>query len=67
MKEKREELKFNVNRLKTGLDKLIDANVQVALMQEQLKKLQPELAAAAIETEQMMIKIDADKKEADAT
>ena len=36
-------------------------------MQVQLKDMQPKLEAAAIETEKMMTKIEADKKEADET
>ena len=41
MKEKTNELKFSINRLKSGLDKLIGANEEVSDMQIKLKKLQP--------------------------
>lgn len=40
-KEKEEELKNSINRLKSGLDKLIGANREVTEMQIQLKELQP--------------------------
>lgn len=39
MKEKRNELKSAINRLKVGLDRLIDANVEVEKMQVTLRKL----------------------------
>ena len=43
LKEKEEELKGSINRLRSGLDKLIGANKEVAEMQIQLKDLQPQL------------------------
>ncbi len=39
MKEKRSELKTSANRLKTGLDRLIEANIEVENMQITLKDL----------------------------
>jgi dynein heavy chain len=42
-REKEEELKNSINRLRSGLDKLIGANREVTEMQIQLKELQPEL------------------------
>ena len=67
MREKRNELKFSINRLKTGLDKLMSANEEVANMQVLLTNMQPELEKAAIETENVMKKLEVDKKEADET
>lgn len=56
-KQKQEQLKNSINRLKTGLDKLIGANREVTEMQIQLKDLQPELEKSAIETEQLIAQI----------
>jgi dynein heavy chain, axonemal len=39
MREKRTELKSSINRLKVGLDRLIDANIEVEKMQVTLRKL----------------------------
>ena len=64
-KEKRNELRNSILRLKNGLDKLIMANEAVAEMQILLTKMQPELELAAIETERVMVKLEVDKKEAD--
>lgn len=47
-----------MTRLKNGLDRLIDANIQVNEMQIQLTDLQPKLETAAIETEEMMRTIE---------
>ena len=66
-KEKEEELKASINRLKTGLDKLTGANEEVAEMQIQLKDLQPELERSAIQTSQLMAQIEVEKKEAEET
>lgn len=41
LKEKSLELKNSINRLQSGLDKLIGANKEVGEMQIQLKDLQP--------------------------
>jgi dynein heavy chain len=64
-REKRSDLKWSINRLKSGLDKLVAANVAVAEMQILLTKMKPELEEAAIDTEKMMIRLEVDKKEAD--
>ena len=66
-KEKKNELKFSINRLKSGLDKLVAANQAVGEMQVMLVKMQPELEQAAIETERVMVKLEVDKAEADET
>lgn len=66
-KEKKNDLKFSINRLKSGLDKLVAANQAVGEMQVMLVKMQPELEQAAIETERVMVKLEVDKAEADET
>ena len=66
-KEKEEELKNSINRLKSGLDKLIGANREVTQMQIQLKDLQPALQRSAIETSELMAQIQVEKKEAEET
>lgn len=63
--EKRNELKLSINRLKSGLDKLIAANEAVAEMQIQLTDMQPKLEIAAIETDKVVVKLEIDKKAAD--
>lgn len=67
LKEKKSDLKKQIDRLKGGLGKLIDANDQVEEMQRILIKKQPELEKAQEETEKMMIKLAVDRKEADET
>jgi dynein heavy chain, axonemal len=67
LKEKKADLKKQIDRLKGGLSKLIDANEQVEEMQRILIKKQPELEKAQEETEKMMIKLAVDRKEADET
>jgi dynein heavy chain len=64
LKEKTNELIFSINRLKTGLDKLIQANHEVSDMQIMLKDLQPQLEKSAKDTEELMIIIEKEKKEA---
>jgi hypothetical protein len=43
MKEKRLELKNSINRLQTGLTRLIEANASVDEMKKELIALEPEL------------------------
>ncbi len=57
-REKEDELKNSINRLKSGLDKLIGANREVTEMQIQLKDLQPALERSAIETSELMAQIE---------
>lgn len=54
LSEKNAELKLQIERLKNGLDKLIQANVAVEDMKVRLTKMQPELAKASEETEIFM-------------
>jgi dynein heavy chain len=65
IKEKLEKSKFDVNRLKNGLDKLNMANEEVGKMEIELTAKAPLLEVASKETEEMMIIITADKKVAD--
>jgi dynein heavy chain len=59
------ELKTSVSRLKNGLDKLEQANIEVANMQVMLTEKQPKLVLASEETEKMLAIISVDKKDAD--
>jgi len=63
--EKNIELKIQIERLRNGLDKLIQANVAVEDMKIRLTKMQPELAKASEETEQFMQKLTVEKEQAD--
>ncbi|XP_066246402.1 dynein axonemal heavy chain 3 [Euwallacea similis] len=54
------EIKLQINRYLTGLDKLSFAASQVELMQEELHSLQPKLIVASGKTEKLMIKIEQD-------
>ena len=67
LKEKKTDLRKQVDRLKGGLNKLVDANKQVEEMQALLIKKQPELEKAQEETEKMMKKLVVERKEADET
>lgn len=64
---KKREVQKSIQRLKSGLDKLEEANKSVAEMRIILKDMQPELEKASIETEKMMQKLSIDKAEADTT
>ena len=65
--QKRTELKSMIQRLVNGLEKLKQANEAVEVMQIDLKEKEPKLAAAEIETKEMMAKLEIDKKEASET
>ena len=65
--KKRVDLKQSIDRLKSGLDKLIAANKAVEEMKILLKEMQPKLEQASIETEKMMEKLKVDKQSADET
>lgn len=64
---KKKEVQKSISRLKSGLDKLEEANKSVAEMRIILKDMQPELEKASAETEKMMEKLSVDKAEADTT
>jgi len=65
--EKRLQLQVSVQRLKNGLDKLEQANIEVASMSIMLTEKQPKLVIASEETEKMVAIITVDKKEAEET
>ncbi len=67
MIEKRLQLQVSVQRLKNGLDKLEQANIEVASMSIMLTEKQPKLVIASEETEKMVAIITVDKKEAEET
>ncbi|KAL1497384.1 hypothetical protein ABEB36_008364 [Hypothenemus hampei] len=58
--KKVEQIKMQINRYLTGLEKLEFAAGQVGLMQEELHSLQPKLFVASATTEKLMIKIEQD-------
>lgn len=63
---KRENVRMMKNRYVTGLEKLAFAASQVAVMQQELQSLQPELIQTSQETDSMMIKIEEETKDVDA-
>lgn len=54
------------NRYLTGLEKLEFASSQVAIMQQELRSLQPELIKTNAETEKLMIRIEQETVEVEA-
>lgn len=64
MLEKKKEINIGIKRLRSGLDKLMDANKSVEEMQVQLKDMEPELVKASEETEKMMEVLSKEKAEA---
>ena len=55
------EMKNSIQRLRNGLNKLEEANIEVAKMQIMLKEKQPKLIVASEETEKMLVIITVDK------
>ncbi|XP_050297987.1 dynein axonemal heavy chain 3 [Anthonomus grandis grandis] len=55
-----DQIKLQINRYLTGLEKLGFAAGQVGLMQQELHDLQPKLIVASAKTEKLMIKIEQD-------
>ncbi|XP_037363374.1 dynein axonemal heavy chain 3 isoform X2 [Talpa occidentalis] len=66
LNSKRQEVDMMRSRYLTGLQKLDFAASQVAVMQVELTALQPQLILTSEETAKMMVKIEAETKEADA-
>ncbi|XP_053350493.1 dynein axonemal heavy chain 3 [Clarias gariepinus] len=64
--DKRGEVDTFRNRYLSGLDKLDFAASQVAVMQQELTALQPELIRTSSETDEMMVKIEKETVEVDA-
>lgn len=55
-----DQIKLQINRYLTGLEKLGFAAGQVSLMQDELHDLQPKLIVAQAKTEKLMVKIEQD-------
>ena len=66
LKEKQNEIQTLRQRYMTGLEKLEFAASQVAVMQQEILDLQPELIKTSEETEKLMVKIEKDTVEAEA-
>lgn len=62
---KRTEVLLMQERYETGLEKLLDTESQVSVMQEELVLLQPQLQTASVETEELMVRIKGETVEAD--
>ncbi|XP_076256705.1 dynein heavy chain 3, axonemal [Rhynchophorus ferrugineus] len=58
--KKVDQIRLQINRYETGLEKLGFAASQVGLMQNELHDLQPKLIVASAKTEKLMIKIEQD-------
>ncbi|KAI9348792.1 dynein heavy chain and region D6 of dynein motor-domain-containing protein [Zopfochytrium polystomum] len=65
LQEKRRELGASRDRLRNGLNKLLETNDLVANMQVELQQLGPELQQRAADTEALMVKISKDQETAD--
>ncbi|KAJ3032226.1 Dynein heavy chain 6, axonemal [Rhizophlyctis rosea] len=65
LQEKRKELGSGRDRLRNGLNKLLETNEMVAKMQIELEQLGPELKQRAQDTEVLMVKIGKDQETAD--
>ena len=63
---KRDSILILRNRYLTGLEKLEFAASQVAIMQGELRSLQPELIKTNAETEKLMIRIEQETVEVEA-
>ncbi|XP_037670654.1 dynein heavy chain 3, axonemal isoform X2 [Choloepus didactylus] len=66
LNSKRQEVDMMRNRYLAGLQKLDFAASQVAVMQVELTALQPQLIQTSEDTAKMMVKIEAETREADA-
>lgn len=67
LSKKREEIEEQRHRYLNGLDKLQFAASQVAVMQDELTALQPKLIETSAATEKLMIKIERDTVDVEAT
>ncbi|KAJ3281611.1 Dynein heavy chain 6, axonemal [Borealophlyctis nickersoniae] len=65
LQEKRKEIGTARDRLRNGLNKLLETNELVANMQVELEQLGPELKQRAQDTEVLMVKIGKDQETAD--
>ena len=64
--KKEKELLQQKERYNVGLKKLEFAASQVVIMQEELRRLQPQLVETSAETESLMVKIEQDTVEVEA-
>ncbi|XP_071452908.1 dynein axonemal heavy chain 1-like [Hetaerina americana] len=60
LKKKKDELMGNKTRYISGLDKLATTAVEVGLLRTELEKMKPQLDAATVEVETMLVKIAED-------
>ncbi|CAG9466771.1 unnamed protein product [Pedinophyceae sp. YPF-701] len=67
LSDKRQEVHEMSRRLEVGLDKLMETEGEVQVMQKELEDLQPVLLKTSQEVEDLMVVITHDKKEADET
>ena len=63
---KEQDLLQQKERYNAGLNKLQFAASQVVVMQEELRRLQPQLVETSAETESLMVKIEQDTIEVEA-
>ena len=66
LRKKQDSIQTLRQRYLTGLEKLEFAASQVAVMQQEIIELQPELIKTSEETEKLMVKIEKDTVEAEA-
>eukprot|EP00742_Colponemidia_sp_Colp-10_P004283 GILJ01004568.1.p1 GENE.GILJ01004568.1~~GILJ01004568.1.p1 ORF type:complete len:2868 (+),score=508.60 GILJ01004568.1:1-8604(+) len=62
LKEKKDVVNSNIGKYKGGLQKLRDTNDMVNDLKKELIKLQPTLEKAAKDTEELLVKLEGDKK-----
>lgn len=67
LQEKKQEVFLAITRLRSGLDKLNDANKSVTEMKINLKKKEPELQKASTDTEKLMKHLTVEKADAEKT
>ncbi|KAK7201652.1 dynein heavy chain [Novymonas esmeraldas] len=61
----RHDLQTSANRYRTGLEKLDSANATIAVLQQQIREMQPGLAAAATQVEEQKRTLSVEQLEAD--
>ena len=66
LKKQQEKISTNERRYRVGLEKLRDTEEIVAKLEITLTEMQPVLEKASIDTAELLIKVSADQKDADA-
>ena len=66
LKKQQEKISSNERRYRVGLDKLAETEGIVAKLEGELTEMQPVLAKAAVDTADLLEKVTADQKDADA-